>query len=62
MCSSIQVPQLICDSGEPEPPPTIVESPPPPCIDAGVGVQQPAEEERTEGEGQDTLTGDRKAF
>ncbi|CAI5648736.1 unnamed protein product [Oreochromis niloticus] len=51
-----QVPELICDSGEPEPPPTIVESPPPPCIDAGVGVQQPAEEERTEGEGQDTLT------
>ncbi|XP_025757204.1 ETS domain-containing protein Elk-3 isoform X3 [Oreochromis niloticus] len=42
------VPELICDSGEPEPPPTIVESPPPPCIDAGVGVQQPAEEERTE--------------
>ncbi|XP_039679085.1 proline-rich receptor-like protein kinase PERK2 [Perca fluviatilis] len=43
-----QVPQLI--SGEPEPPLTIVESPPPPCMEPGVGGQQPA------GEREDTLT------
>ncbi|TDH11027.1 hypothetical protein EPR50_G00081880 [Perca flavescens] len=42
-----QVPQLIL--GEPEPPLTIVESPPPPCMEPGVGGQQPA------GESQDTL-------
>lgn len=46
-----QVPQLICGSGEPEPPITIVESPSPPCMEPGVGGQQPA------GEGKDSLTG-----
>lgn len=51
-----EVPQLICGTGESEPPLTIVESPLPPCMEAGVGVQQQAEEERTEVEGKDTLT------
>ncbi|KAK5864165.1 hypothetical protein PBY51_001126 [Eleginops maclovinus] len=45
-----EVPQLICGSGEPEPPITIVESPPPPCMEQGVTGQQPA------GEGEDMQT------
>ncbi|XP_040007740.1 LOW QUALITY PROTEIN: ETS domain-containing protein Elk-1 [Xiphias gladius] len=51
-----EVPQLICGSREPEPPLTIAESPPPPCMEPGVGGQQPAEEEGAEGEGTDTLS------
>ncbi|XP_068188493.1 ETS domain-containing protein Elk-1 [Antennarius striatus] len=47
-----EVPQLICGPGEPESPLTTVESPPPPCMEVGVGVQQPAEE----GERKDTVT------
>lgn len=39
-----EVPQLICGSGEPESPLTIVESPPPPCMEPGAGGQQPAAE------------------
>lgn len=46
-----EVPQMTCRSGELEPPITIVESPPPPCMELGVGGQQPA------GESKDTLTG-----
>ncbi|KAF3861051.1 hypothetical protein F7725_001306 [Dissostichus mawsoni] len=42
----LQVPQLIFDSGEPEPPITIVESPSPPCMEPGVGGQQPAGEDK----------------
>ncbi|KAI9515506.1 hypothetical protein NQZ68_025010 [Dissostichus eleginoides] len=41
-----EVPQLIFDSGEPEPPITIVESPSPPCMEPGVGGQQPAGEDK----------------
>ncbi|XP_037627427.1 ETS domain-containing protein Elk-3 isoform X1 [Sebastes umbrosus] len=48
-----EVPQLICGSEEPEPPLTIMESPPPPCMEPGVGGQQPA----GEGEVKDTPTG-----
>ncbi|XP_070767080.1 ETS domain-containing protein Elk-1 isoform X1 [Enoplosus armatus] len=51
-----EVPQLICGSGEPEPPLTIVESTPPPCMQPGVGGQQPAGEGGVEEEGKDTLT------
>lgn len=58
LCSSLQVPQLICGSGEPEPPITIVESPPPPCMEPGVGGQQPA----GEGQGKDMPTGNRRSF
>ncbi|XP_047442649.1 ETS domain-containing protein Elk-1 [Mugil cephalus] len=50
------VPQLVCSSGEPEPPLTIMESPPPPCMEPGVGGQPPAGEGGPEGEGKDTLT------
>ncbi|XP_041655837.1 ETS domain-containing protein Elk-3 [Cheilinus undulatus] len=50
-----EVPQLIC-SGEPEPPLTIVESPPPPCMEAGIGGPQPAGEGGAEGERKDSLT------
>ncbi|XP_070695194.1 ETS domain-containing protein Elk-1 [Pempheris klunzingeri] len=46
-----EVPQLICGSAEPEPPLTIVESPPPPCMEPGVGGEGGAG-----GEGTDTLT------
>uniref|UniRef100_UPI0037E92DE7 ETS domain-containing protein Elk-1 n=1 Tax=Semicossyphus pulcher TaxID=241346 RepID=UPI0037E92DE7 len=49
-----EVPQLI--SGEPEPPLTIVESPPPPCMEPGVGGQQAAGEAVAEGERKDSLT------
>ncbi|XP_074537305.1 ETS domain-containing protein Elk-1 isoform X1 [Halichoeres trimaculatus] len=49
-----EVPQLI--SGEPEPPLTIVESPPPTCLEPGVEGQQPAGEERGEGERKEALT------
>ncbi|XP_029283594.1 ETS domain-containing protein Elk-3, partial [Cottoperca gobio] len=45
-----EVPQLICGSGEPESPITIVESPPPPCMEPGVVGQHPA------GEVKDTQT------
>uniref|UniRef100_A0A4W6FYP3 ETS transcription factor ELK1 n=1 Tax=Lates calcarifer TaxID=8187 RepID=A0A4W6FYP3_LATCA len=51
-----EVPQLICGPGEPEPPLTIVESPPPPCMEPGVGGHQPAGDGGAEGEGKDTLT------
>ncbi|XP_071314884.1 ETS domain-containing protein Elk-1 [Trachinotus anak] len=51
-----EVPQLICGSGEPEPPLTIVESPSPPCMEPGVGGHQPAGEGGTEGEGKNMLT------
>lgn len=44
----LQVPQLICGPGEPEPSLTITESPPPPCMEPGVGGKR----------GQDTPTGD----
>ncbi|XP_026223921.1 ETS domain-containing protein Elk-1 isoform X2 [Anabas testudineus] len=47
-----EVPQLICGSGEPEPPLTIVESSSPPCMEPGVGGQQTA----GEGEGKGGLT------
>lgn len=50
---SFQVPQLICGSTEPEPPLTIGESQPPPCMEPAVGVQQPADER----EGKDAPTG-----
>ncbi|CAN9515299.1 unnamed protein product [Ophioblennius macclurei] len=36
-----EIPQLICGPGEPEPPLTIVESPPPPCMEAAVEVPPP---------------------
>ncbi|XP_068607525.1 ETS domain-containing protein Elk-1 [Brachionichthys hirsutus] len=40
-----EVPQLICDPGEPESPLPTAEGPPSPCAgEAGVGVQPPAEE------------------
>ncbi|XP_069572626.1 ETS domain-containing protein Elk-1 [Brachyistius frenatus] len=48
-----EVPQLICGSGEPEPPLTIAESPPPPCME--VGVQQQAGEAGPEGPSKDML-------
>lgn len=51
-----QVPQLICGPAEPETPLTIVESPPPACMEPGVGGQQPA----NTGECKDTPTGNRK--
>ncbi|XP_023281777.1 ETS domain-containing protein Elk-1-like [Seriola lalandi dorsalis] len=51
-----EVPQVICGSGQPEPPLTIVESPSPPCMEPGVGGQQPAGEGGAEGEGKDMLT------
>ncbi|XP_030280093.1 ETS domain-containing protein Elk-1 [Sparus aurata] len=52
-----EVPQLICGPGEPESPLTIAESPPPPCMDPGVGGPQPAREGGgVEGEGKDTPT------
>uniref|UniRef100_A0A671TID9 ETS domain-containing protein Elk-1-like n=1 Tax=Sparus aurata TaxID=8175 RepID=A0A671TID9_SPAAU len=55
--SQSQVPQLICGPGEPESPLTIAESPPPPCMDPGVGGPQPAREGGgVEGEGKDTPT------
>ncbi|XP_060914426.1 ETS domain-containing protein Elk-1 isoform X2 [Labrus mixtus] len=50
-----EVPQLIC-SGEPEPPLTIVESPPPPCMEPVEGGQQPAGAREAEGERKDSLT------
>lgn len=50
----LQVPQLICGSGEPEPPLTIVESSPPPFMEPGVEGQQPAGEEKG------ALTGNRE--
>ncbi|XP_034392258.1 ETS domain-containing protein Elk-3 [Cyclopterus lumpus] len=40
MVSLEEVPQLISGSGELEPPLTIVESPPPPCMEPGVGGQR----------------------
>ncbi|XP_076596664.1 ETS domain-containing protein Elk-1 [Chaetodon auriga] len=49
-----EVPQLICGSGEPESPLAIVESPP--CMEPGVGGQQPAGEAGTEEEAKDTST------
>ncbi|XP_062283192.1 ETS domain-containing protein Elk-3 [Scomber scombrus] len=51
-----EVPQLICGSGEPEPPITIVESPPPSCLEPGVGGQQPAGEWGAKGENKEALT------
>ncbi|XP_040921722.1 ETS domain-containing protein Elk-3 [Toxotes jaculatrix] len=48
-----EVPQLICGSGDPEHPLTIVESPPPHCMEPGVGGQPPAGEGAAEGEGKD---------
>lgn len=49
-----EVPQLI--SGEPEPPLTIVESTPPPCLEPRVEGQQPVGEEGGEGEKKEALT------
>uniref|UniRef100_UPI003AAE429B ETS domain-containing protein Elk-1 n=1 Tax=Centroberyx gerrardi TaxID=166262 RepID=UPI003AAE429B len=41
-----EVPHLVCGSGEPgEPPLSIVESPPPPCMEPGVGGQHAGGEE-----------------
>lgn len=54
--SLLQVPQLICGPAEPETPLTIVESPPPACMEPAVGGQQPA----NTGECKDTPTGNRK--
>ncbi|XP_029995777.1 ETS domain-containing protein Elk-1 [Sphaeramia orbicularis] len=51
-----KVPQLLCNSGEPEPPLTIVESPPPSCMEPGVGGQQPGEVGGAETEAKDILT------
>ncbi|XP_044066215.1 ETS domain-containing protein Elk-1 isoform X3 [Siniperca chuatsi] len=51
-----EVPQLICGSGEPEPPLTIVEGPPPPCMEPGVVGHQPAVQGGAEGEGKDAPT------
>ncbi|XP_027131426.1 ETS domain-containing protein Elk-1 isoform X1 [Larimichthys crocea] len=51
-----EVPQLICGSVEAESSLTIVESPPPPCMEAGVGGQ-PAGESGAESQGEDTPTG-----
>eukprot|EP00064_Thunnus_orientalis_P020168 superscaffoldBa00005409_g20300 len=51
-----EVPQLICGSGEAEPPLTIVESPPPSCLEPGVGGQQPGGEWGAKGEAKDSLT------
>lgn len=51
-----QVPQLICGSGEAEPPLTIVESPPPSCLEPGVEGQQPGGEWGAKGEAKDSLT------
>ncbi|XP_059189313.1 ETS domain-containing protein Elk-3 [Centropristis striata] len=45
-----EVPQLICGPGATEPPLTIAESPPPSCVEPGVGGQLPA------GEGEGTPT------
>ncbi|KAM9343462.1 ETS domain-containing protein Elk-1 [Pholidichthys leucotaenia] len=45
---------LLCASEEPEQPLTIVESPPPPCVESGVRVDQQAGQERREGEGKDS--------
>ncbi|XP_067382650.1 ETS domain-containing protein Elk-1 isoform X2 [Channa argus] len=47
-----EVPQLICGAGQQEHPLTIVESPPPPCMEPEVGGHQP----QGELEGKDTLT------
>ncbi|XP_008291286.1 ETS domain-containing protein Elk-1 isoform X2 [Stegastes partitus] len=52
-----EVPQLICGPGEPEPPLTIVESLPAPCMEPREDVQQQqAEEGGAQGEVKDTLT------
>lgn len=56
--SLLQVPQLICGPAEPDTPLTIVESPPPACVEPGVRGQQPA----GAGECKDTPTGNRKCF
>ncbi|KAI3357934.1 hypothetical protein L3Q82_016308 [Scortum barcoo] len=48
-----EVPQLICGSGESEPPITIVESPPPAGMEPG---HQPAGEGKAEGGAKDSLT------
>ncbi|XP_026187984.1 ETS domain-containing protein Elk-1 [Mastacembelus armatus] len=50
-----EIPQLICGPGEPEPPLTIVESPPPPCMESGVRVEPSAVEGEVEVEIKDTL-------
>ncbi|XP_029974755.1 ETS domain-containing protein Elk-1 isoform X2 [Salarias fasciatus] len=42
-----EVPQLICGSGEAEPPLTIVESPPPACTEPGVEVPQQTQPKET---------------
>lgn len=47
-----EVPQLICGPAEPDTPLTIVESPPPACVEPGVRGQQPA----SAGECKDTPT------
>ncbi|KAM7411133.1 hypothetical protein PAMA_021220 [Pampus argenteus] len=51
-----EVPQLICGSGEPEPPLTVMESLPPSCLEPGVGGQQPEGEWGVEGASKDSLT------
>ncbi|XP_041858931.1 ETS domain-containing protein Elk-1 [Melanotaenia boesemani] len=51
-----EVPQLICGSGEPSPPLTIVESPPPPCMEPGDRVQQVGGEGGAEEGAKDTRT------
>ncbi|XP_045912318.1 ETS domain-containing protein Elk-1 isoform X1 [Micropterus dolomieu] len=43
-----QAEELICESGEPEPPLTVVETPPPPCLEPGARGQQPAGESGAE--------------
>lgn len=56
--SLLQVPQLICGPTEPETPLTIVETPPPACVEQGVRGQQPA----STGVVKDTSAGNRKCF
>lgn len=56
--SLLQVPQLICGPAEPETPLTIVESPPPACVEPGVKGQPPA----SVGASKDTSAGNRKCF
>ncbi|XP_058499246.1 ETS domain-containing protein Elk-1 isoform X2 [Solea solea] len=51
-----EVPQLICDSGDSQPPLTIVETPPPSCLQPGVRGQQATGEGVVEMERKDTLT------